>query len=209
MPYRRLAWHRSWAIIGFGFFVSIWSIGGLVEAYVSFRWPRDMLEWIGVIFANLVVIRIIVRGFTGSHSKRQLRVDVPAGMLQLETGELVPLDEVGEVTITKRYGGRRVWWTQVRAAGIPNKVLYESTFESETQKRFVALGEVVLQSKVRKVLERPDVGEAFRAAPDPTSEVLEVAETRERAASALTALARDDQDEAIRKRAAQLLATLP
>jgi hypothetical protein len=208
MAYRRLAWHRSWAIIGFGCFVSVWSISGLVEGYYALDLPDDVLAWAGILFANYVVVRIIMRGVRGSHSKRQLRVDVPAGMLQLETGELVPLDQVGEVTIKKKKGGQRgVWWSQLHAAGIPNQVLYESTFDEDTQKRLVALQEVVLESKVRRVLERPEIGEAYRAAPDATSELLEVAETRDRAASALSALVRDP-DPAISQRAAQLLATL-
>ena len=203
MSFRRLAWHRSWAIIGFGLFVSIWSVGGLVVAIMD---SRDML--LLAILGELVVLRIIVRGFTGSLSKRQLRVDVPAGMLQLESGKVIPLDEVGALQITYRRGGQRgVRWYELRAAGIPDTVLYESPYDSDTKKRFDALGDAVLQSKLRRVLERPEVDAAYRAVPEATAEILEIAETKDRATSALAALARD-HDTTIATRATQLLASL-
>jgi hypothetical protein len=66
----------------------------------------------------------------------------------------------------------------------------------------------VLQYRLRRVLERPAGDGAFRSAPDPNAELLEIAGTRERAIDALAALAKCDPDAQMRAQASERLAKL-
>lgn len=205
MGFRRLAHHRSWFLIGLG------TIGlALVVLFtLDFSWDQGIHDdaiYVPTLLGPLAIL-IVARGITGSWSKRQLRVDVPAGTLQLADGDVKHLDELGAVSIDMTPPDRhgvRTFRLRVQSHGY---YLYESVYESETKLRCDALEAAVLQFRIRRVLERPDAEGAFRAGPDAHTEIIELAGTPERARAALAALARRDSDE-IRARAGKLAAAL-
>jgi hypothetical protein len=203
---RRLAWHRSWFTVGLGVFMLVFPVSFTVEMFFT-SYGDEPAAWLVPFVAIPFCLLIIVRGLVGSWSKNQLRVDIPAGVLRLERGKLVPLAEVGEVTIAKRrdtYGKNRSVWYQLKIAALPELVLFESPFEDETQKRYDALQSAVIQAALRPILERPIEGVAFRATPEIDDEVVRVAGSEDRARTALVALTAD-HDQTIRERASQLL----
>jgi len=214
MAFKRLAWHRSFFTIFLGLFLLVFPVAFTADMLGRrFGMPHDALKWLVPFVGLPLVLLIIVRGLVGSWSKHQLRVDIPAGQLQLANGKIIPLAEVGEISIVAQRGpyqmNRRHQSIsyQLKAAGIPNVVLYESPWDSDTKLRRDALDTAIVQSALRPILERPVEGAAFRAAPEIDAEVLRVAQTLQRARLALVELARD-HDAAIRERAAKLLATL-
>lgn len=157
---------------------------------------------------------ILIRGWTGSWSQRQLRVDVPAGKLQLADGTVRRLDELGALSIEKelkiiRHPVRNteITWWRLRATSLETP-LFSAVYESETKIRYEHLDAAVLESQLRRILEGPrGEGGAFRDAPDPLPAIMNAAGSSERAAAALRGLARaPDRD--IRTRAASFRARL-
>lgn len=210
MAYRRLAYHRSWFLIVLGALGLVGVIYATIELYLSASSVgMGDAALIPVILGPLALL-LIARGITGSWSKQQLRVDVPAGMLMLADGSVHKLDELGELTIEKRSAGKvrvhLMFWYRLRAATV-DSVLFESLDERESQVRLDALDAAVLQNRVRRVLERPEAEGAFRAGPDPLAEVMRIAATGDRANAALARLARD-ADAGIRDRALKLASQL-
>lgn len=210
MAYRRLAYHRSWFLIVFGILGLACVVYATIELYLSASsggMGDTML--IPVVLGPLAIL-MVARGITGSWSKQQLRVDVPAGMLKLADGSVRKLDELGELTIEKRSAGKvrqhLMFWYRLRAAAV-DSVLFESLDERESKIRLDALEAAVLQTRVRRVLERPSTDGAFRAAPDPAAEILRVAASEDRAKAALAVLSRD-VDADVRQRAQKLASQL-
>lgn len=205
VAYRRLAAQRSWFLIVLGTVL----LAGLVlfvldTTVLGSGMPRDQLA-IPVLGIPLALL-MIARGVTGSWAHRQLCVDVAAGKVRLATGEERALDELGRITVTARrlYGSTSVY--ELRAEHVDG-VLFESLFEADVQRRMTPLEQAVLQSRLRRVLERPDADGAFRSAPSTTSEVLRIAGDAAWARPALRALQRDP-DATVRARATALLDTL-
>ena len=214
MAFKRLAWHRSYFTLFLGLFMLVFPVAFTADMlYTRYGMPHDALKWLVPFAAIPLCLLIIVRGIAGSWSKAQLGVDVPAGQLRLASGKVVPLAEVGDITIFEKRGPYvanqryQTAWHQLKASGIPDVVLYESTFDTDTKRRRDALEGAITQSALRPILERPVEGAAFRASPEIDADVLRVAGTPERARSALAALVRD-HDATIRDRAAALLTSL-
>jgi hypothetical protein len=199
---KRLAWHRSWFTVGLGLFMLVFPVSFTVEMFFT-SYGKEPAAWLVPFAAIPFCLLIVVRGLVGSWSKNQLRVDVPAGLLQLEGGKIIPLAEIGEITIATRrdaYGKNRSLWYQLKIAALPKLVLFESPFDTDTQKRFDALQSAVVQAALRPILERPALGAAFRATPEIDDEVVRVAGSEDRARTALAALV-GDHDQTIRERA--------
>lgn len=194
---KRLAWHRSWFAVGLGVCMLVFPVAFMFDAFAGNDEPA---RWLVPFAAIPFCLLVIVRGLVGSLSKNQLRVDVPAGLLRLEGGKIVPLAELGDVTIAKRHANRTTWY-QLKAAKL---VLFESPFANDTQKRYDALQSAVVQAALRRILERPIEGAAFRATPAIDDEVVRVSGSEDRARTALAALAAD-HDPTIRARASELL----
>jgi hypothetical protein len=215
MAFKRLAWHPSYFTIFLGLFMLVFPVAFTADMlHTRFGMPHDALKWL-VPFAGIpLCLWIVVRGAGGSRSKAQLAVDIPAGQLRLASGKVVPLAEVGDVTVevergpyisSQRY---RTEWFHLKASNIPNVVLYKSTFDTDVNRRRDALEGAITQAALRPILERPVEGAAFRASPEIDAEVLRVAGTPARLRTALTELARD-HDATIRDRAAKLLSAQP
>ncbi len=214
MAFRRVVYHRSWFMIVLG----LAGIAGIVAFSASFPWEQGIHDdaiYVPILLGPLAVL-VLARGLTGSWSKRQLRVDIAAGKLKLPDGSLRDLEALGELTIEKK-----PWKTQptrmvvraimydylLRAANV-GYYLFESNYEAETKLRHDAVSAAVLQSRLRRILERPtEQGSAFRSAPDARVEVLDVAGGPEHARAALQALARD-HDRSVRDHAATLLGSI-
>lgn len=214
MAFERLAWHRSYFTIFLGLFMLVFPVAFTADMlFTRFGMPHDALKWLVPFGAIPLCLLIVVRGIAGSWSKAQLGVDIPAGQLRLASGKIVPLAEVGEVTVEVKRGPYvtnqryRTEWFQLKASGIPKVVLYESTFDTDTNRRRDALECAITQAALRPILERPVEGGAFRASPEIDAEVSRVAGTPARLRAALTGLARD-HDATIRDRAAKLLTAL-
>ena len=210
MALRRLVWERSW----FAVILGLIALGGLAAYCVEVgeRGLKDG-DFVLPLLALPVPLLLLRRGFTGSRSKRQLWVDVAAGKLVLPDGGVRNLDEIGELSIEKRYMRPKAsmqpfYLHLLRAASIEQYVLYSSAFESETQRRLAALDAAVVQSALRQLLERPQGDGAFRAAPEVTAEIASLGIAVERALPALRTLARDDHDSRIRADATKLAAEL-
>ena len=209
MAFRRLAHHRSWFLICFGL------IGlALVTLFILDRtvYSKRFLtgeELLAPLFGYPFALLVLVRGITGSWSRWQLRVDIPAGLFHFQEGKVVPLAELGELAIkTEPYrSGRNVHTNyQLRTAGF-DRAMFSSLFEGETKLRLDRLQLAVLHSALRRVLETPVVdSDAFRAGPDVASEVARIAGDSPYRMRALAALARD-HDATIRGRAAALVAS--
>lgn len=175
---------------------------------------NDELVYLGV-FGIAVTLLMIIRGFTGEWGKRQLRIDVPGGKLQLPDGSLRALDEIGPLSIESKLLPKsnnprmqtRITEYRLRAANV-EYYLFFSVYESETKLRFAAVDAAVVQHRLRRVLERPSGDGAFRSAPDASAELVEVAGTRERAIEGLTALAKTDPDRQVRAQATAHLTQL-
>lgn len=167
------------------------------------------------VFGIAVTLLMILRGFTGEWGKRQLRVDVAGGKLQLPDGSLRELDQIGALTMESKLMPKsnnprmqqRLTEYRLRAANVEYYLFY-SNYEGETRIRFAAVEAAVLQHRLRRVLERPAGDGAFRSAPDPTAELVDIAGTRERAIDGLTALAKSDPDRQVRVQATERLAQL-
>lgn len=207
MALRRLAYERSWILV----IVGMWALGGLVyfcaESGVRGLKNGDFLL---PLLALPVVLLIIRRGLTGSRSKRQLWVDVPAGKVVLANGAEHALDELGALSIEKKYHPRTVhtqplYSYELKAASI-ERSLFSSFFEGETTKRLTALDAAVVQSALRRLLERPQGDGAFRSGPDLATEVLARAGSPQRALAGLRVLGADDHDRGIREQAVKLAA---
>lgn len=208
MAFKRLAYHRSWFLVGFGLIgLALVTVFVLDRTIYSKRWLTKE-EWLAPLLGYPFAVLILARGFTGSWSRHQLRVDIPAGMFHFPEGKVVPLAELGDLTIkTEPYrSGRNVHTNyQLRTKGFA-RALFSSLYEGETRLRLDRLELAVLQSALRRVLEAPRVdGDAFRAGPDLAAEVERVAGESPHRARALALLARD-HDATIRTRAAQLVA---
>lgn len=187
MAFRRLTYHRSYFIIGMGVALLI-ALGGYV-AEVRLH-PADPI----LILGGACALLLLARGFTGSWSKQQIRVDVPAGKLMLPDGSIHELDAIGALTVESHLlpppNRHRVHEFRLRAANL-GYYPFHSVYESETRKRLVALEAAVLQSRVRKLLERPSAdGAAFRSAPD-VADAVRTQDTQERVLAALDVLATD------------------
>lgn len=173
----------------------------------SKRWLTNE-ELLVPLFGYSFALLILVRGFTGSWSRHQLRVDIPAGMCHFPEGKVVPLAELGELTIITRPHGtglHRHTLHQLRTKSF-ERALFTSFYESETKLRLDRLQLAVLQSALRRVLEAPRVDDdAFRAGPDLAAELERVAGDSPYRMRALALLARD-HDATIRSRAAALTA---
>jgi len=75
--------------------------------------------------------------------------------------------------------------------------------------RLHAIEAAVVEYKVRRILERPmGDGSAFRSGPDVLPEILQAAETPERARTTLQKLTRD-HDQHVRSQAATVLPLVP
>lgn len=205
---RRLTYERSWLAVLLG----VWALGGLgyycLEIGVRGLTNGEILVPLAALPFVLMLLR---RGFTGSRSKRQLWVDVPAGKLVLANGTEHALAELGALSIEKRYEARTrnslpMYSYELTAQSLGK--LFSAYFEGETKRRLDALDAAVLQSGLRKLLERPQVDSVFRAAPQLASEAHAGAGTLERALAGLRALADDDHDPAIREHAKSLAAVL-
>jgi len=209
VPFRRVVYHRSWFMIVVGTIGLASIVGNWVAADVS-----GDLAYLAALGA-IVTLLMIVRGFTGEWGQRQLLVDVAGGKLRLPDGSLRDLDQLGELTLESKLLPRsnnprmqtRVTEYRLRAANVEYYLFY-SVYESETKLRFAAVDSAVLQYRLRRVLERPQGDGAFRSAPDPNVELLEIAGTRERAVVALKALAKSDPDGQIRSQASERLVKL-
>lgn len=208
MARRRLAWERSWfavvlALVGVSFL-------GYYCAEVGVR-GLEQGDFLLPLLALPVVLLLLRRGFTGSRSKRQLWVDVPAGTFVLANGDVHELDQLGAVSIEKKYQRRAdkrpYYLHQLKVASIEGPQ-FSSVFEGEVQRRQAALEAAIVQSAVRRVLERPQGEGAFRAGPEVATDVLARAGSRDRAIAALRALATDDDESGIRASAAKLAAEL-
>lgn len=209
MPFRRVVYHRSWFMI---------VVGTLALASIAGNWVAHdnvspELDWLALL-GSLVALLMIARGLTGEWGKRQLRVDVAGGKLQLPDGSQYELDQLGELALetkllprTSSRSQTRVHEHRLRAANV-EYYLFFSVYESETKLRLAAVDSAVLQYRLRRVLERPAGDGAFRSVPDPDAELLEIAGTRERAIAALTALAKTDPDSQLRARADEQRAKL-
>lgn len=209
MALRRLAYERSWILV----VVGVWALGGLV--YFCLETGTRALkngDFLLPLLGLPLVLLVIRRGLTGSRSKRQLWVDVPAGKIVLANGTEHALEELGPLSIAKKYHrrtahSRPLHSYELEAAAL-ERSLFSSFFEGETQKRLLALDAAVVQSALRRLLERPQGGGAFRSGPDLQTEVLARAASPERALAGLRALATNDPDRAIRERATKLAAAL-
>lgn len=205
MAFRRLTYHRSWFMI----VVGILALASIVGNWISLDRNSTDLHMLATL-GSIVAVLMIVRGFTGEWGKRQLRVDVAGGKLMLPDGSLRDLDQLGELTIEKkllpplRGSQTRSTEHRLRAANVEYYLFY-SVYESETQLRLAAVDAAVLHYRLRRVLERPPGDGAFRSAPDPSVELLEIAGTRERLLAALAALAKRDPDRHVRDQAAARL----
>ena len=208
MAFRRVAYHRSKFLI----VVGLIGLASIVGNSFVLRWdpPEDLA--IAAVFGSLVMILMIARGLTGSWSSKQLRVDVAAGQLKLPDGSLRKLDELGALTIEKKFipppNPRKVRVPLhdylLRAANV-EYYLFDSNYASETMLRYSAIDAAVLQYKLRRILERPTVeGSSYRAGPDAMPEILEAAGTPKRARTTLQKLTRD-HDAHVREQAAKLL----
>lgn len=211
MAFRRLTYHRSYFMIGVG-------VLGLAGALgYGIGGPGDDLTnqigWSAVVAAFALLF--LVRGLTGEWGQRQLRVDVAAGKLRLNNGDTYALDELGELTIERQpLPRRRMTDTQVeeyrlRAANVKKYYVYFSLYESDTLLRKRILEEVILQSRLRKILERPTSdGSAFRSGPDALPEVRAIESDTARTIAALDALAKKDPDAHVRTQAKNLVTSL-
>lgn len=208
MAFRRVAYHRSKFLI----VVGLIGLASIVGNAVMLRWspPEDLA--IAAVFGAMVMILLIARGLTGSWSAKQLRIDVAGGKLKLPDGSIRKLDELGELTIEKKFiKPNNPYKTRValhdyllRAANVEYYLFY-SNYESETKLRHVAIDSAVREYKVRRILERPvGDGSAFRSGPDVMPAILEATGTPERARETLQKLTRD-HDSHIREHAAKLL----
>lgn len=207
MAFRRVAYHRSKFLI----VVGLIGLASIVGNSFLLRWnpPEDLA--IGAVFGGLVTILLIARGFTGSWSAKQLRVDIAGGKLMLPDGSIRKLDELGALTIEKKFippsNPRK---TRValhdyllRAANV-EYYLFFSNYESETKLRHDAVDAAVLEYKLRRILERPAAdGSSYRSGPDAVPEILAIAETPQRARTTLQRLTRD-HDPHVREQAAKL-----
>jgi len=206
MAFRRITYHRSWFMIVLGT-AGLASIVGNLVAGERIAGGLLALSVLGC----LVTALMIVRGATGEWGKNQLRIDVAGGKLKLPDGSTRNLDELGALTIEAKVEARshnphmRTQLTEyrVRAANVEYYLFY-SYYEAETKLRFDAIDAAVVQSKLRRILERPSAdGGAFRASPDPIADVLAAAGDASRARAALQELTRDG-DAHIRAQAVKL-----
>lgn len=210
MAFRRVAYNRSWFMI---------VLGVIVLFAVSWSWIQLMLngqasgdDTLESALGASIGLLALARGLTGAWGKRQLGVDVAAGKLVLPDGSVHDLDAIGALTIEtrreqvsdmyRRPGSVSVFL--LRAARV-KYYLFESVSKADTKARFDALEAAVLQSRIRRILERPTGEGAFRSGPDALREIRDVAGDRERALAALRALGKDP-DRDIRERAASCLA---
>lgn len=207
MAFRRLAYHRSYFLLAVGAL----GLAAAVAYAIVAPWDDPTNDGFAIGTGGAVSLLILARGATGSWSQKQLRVDIPAGKLKLPDGSIHSLDELGALTIESHLlpppNRHRVHEYRLRAANLGYYLFY-SVYESETTIRLVKVDSAVLQSRLRRVLERPSGdGSAFRSAPDAVPEIRAIAETPERALAALDTLAREDGPE-IRARARQVADTL-
>ncbi len=216
MAPRRLAYQRTWFLIVLGVGAFAVSLGTVIFVALEMDWQKAWGEDDLAVPVLLVPLSlpIIARGWTGSWAKRQLRVDVAAGVFVLPNGDVHKLDELGALSLVKvPYKFARP--VTMRAApnlstyelraGACNYVLFKSFEESETKLRYEALDAAVLQYRLRRVLERPQVDGAYRAGTDQLAEILQVAGSDARAVRGLRVLG-CDHDSTIRETATKLIA---
>ena len=207
MAFKRLAYHRSWFLICFGLIgIALVTLFVLDRTIYSKRWLTKE-EWLAPLLGFPFALLILVRGLTGSWSRWQLRVDIPAGKIHFPEGKVGELAELGALSIVKKpyRSGRHVNQIyQLHTAGL-ERPLFTSFYEGETKLRLDRLELAILQSALRRVLEAPAGDGAFRSGPDLAAEVERVAGESPYRARALAALARD-HDATIRTRAGQLVA---
>lgn len=208
MAFKRLAYHRSYFLIGVGLVgLALVTIFVLDRTVYSKRWLTNE-ELLAPLFGYPFALLILARGLTGSWSRWQLKVDIPAGLIHFPEGKVGKLAELGALAIDhKPYrSGRNVHQLhQLRSVAL-DRPLFSSLYEGETKLRLDRLELAVLQSALRRVLEVPTVdGDAYRGGPDLAAEVDRVAGESPYRARALAALAAD-HDATIRTRARQLAA---
>jgi hypothetical protein len=212
MAFRRVAYHRSKFMI----VVGLIGLAAIVGNAAMLRWnpPEDMT--VLAVLGSLVTILMIVRGFTGSWSSQQLRIDIAGGKLKLPDGSLRDLDQLGALTIEKKvlkpinpYKVRPTLHEYLLRAANVEYYLFDSNYESETMIRFHAIDAAVLEYTLRRILERPSGdGAAFRSGPDALPEILQAAGTPERARTTLQKLT-GDHDQHVRSQATTLLPLVP
>ncbi|MBA3539213.1 MAG: hypothetical protein H0T79_06265 [Deltaproteobacteria bacterium] len=209
----RLVVERSWLAIAAGLGLLGGGVAMLVVAFARSSYDVQ-LPGVLVIIGGLLVWR----GVHGSEASEQLRVDVPAGMLDFGTSKRpsAPLAALGTLSVATRerrsrnaHRGVESFTEWVLRAEALEEPLFVSYFGAKAvQTRVDALTSAVLQSALRPVLGRPDVdGTAFRSA-DLGAEVRRIAAGDLAGARlALAALTRD-HDATIRRRAREALATV-
>ena len=209
---RRLTYHRMWGLfavasIGFAILVGV----GISESHTLGRElayePEFKLLWLLGLAVALAWFRL---SLFGTFTPHQLHVDPVTGVLQLVDKTIVPLGELGALSIVERteksVGQRYTFVTyDLRATTLEPRPLYSSSDRARTQRRLDALAAAILQFELRRALEAPAVdGDAFRSGPDPTANARRIARGSPHATAALRALARDP-DPTVRERAAALL----
>ena len=157
MAFKRLAYHRSWFLICFGLIgIALVTLFVLDRTIYSKRWLTKE-EWLAPLLGFPFALLILVRGLTGSWSRWQLRVDIPAGKIHFPEGKVGELAELGALSIVKKpyRSGRHVNQIyQLHTAGL-ERPLFTSFYEGETKLRLDRLELAILQSALRRVLEAP------------------------------------------------------
>lgn len=193
--------------------VGVLGLAGALGYGIGGPWDDPVNQVGGSSVVGALALLFLARGLTGEWGQRQLRVDVAAGQLMLPDGSLYKLDELGPLILDRRpLPRRRMTDTQVHEYRLHAKnckyYLFYSVYESETLLRHKALEETILQSRLRKILERPSSdGSAFRAGPDVLAEIKAITPDASRTVAALGALAKDP-DGHVRSQAAKLATQL-
>jgi hypothetical protein len=203
-----LAYERSWFLV----VVGLWGVGGVIYFCLETNSLLASGDILLPLVAGPAALLLIRRGLTGSRSKSQLWVDVPAGKLVLMNGTEHELSELGTISVEQRYHQRNAktvatYGLDLKASALEHPI-YCSFLDSEVKRRCEALQAAILQSALRKLLERPQLGDTFRAGPELTAEAVARAGSPERALAGLRVLAREDHDLAIREQATKLAALL-
>lgn len=211
---RRLAYHRLpalfvLALLGFAALVGVFfSEAHTMQRSFSYE-PEFKLMWLLGMAVSIAWMRL---GLFGTLTKNQLRVDPDAGVLQDDAGNIFHFDQIGELSIVKRPETNRtqrrtttIMNFDLKCSGLEGTLFTDFWNEKRTQLRFDALSTAMLQFKLRRVLEAPQVeGDAFRSGLDPHAEAKRIAADSPFKRAALEALTRDP-DPTVRTRAAALL----
>lgn len=206
---RRLTYHRLpglfvFTTLGFAILVGL----AIAESHTLAREfsyePEFKLLWL---LGFAICVAWFRLSLFGTFSRRQLMVDPVAGVLQLADRTLVPLNELGALSLVERTyrTGRRYPLIEydLRAANVP-ELLYTNMERPRTQRRLDALATAILQFELRRVLEAPAVEtDAFRSGADPLDEARRLIADSPHADAALRQLARDAEP-TVRERAAAL-----